>query len=36
MEKESPRQKLVEVNSTGGHGSQRAVEPGSGCGGGGV
>ena len=30
MEKESPRQRLVEVNSTGGQGSQRAAEPGGG------
>ena len=34
MEKESPRQRLVEANSTGGQGSGRAVEPGGagGCG----
>jgi hypothetical protein len=32
MEKESPRQRLVEANSTGSQGSQRAV----GSGGGGV
>jgi hypothetical protein len=32
MEKECPRQRLVEVNSTGGQGSQRAVEPGGGGG----
>jgi hypothetical protein len=33
MERESPGQRLVEANSTGGQGSRRAVEPG--CGGGG-
>jgi hypothetical protein len=27
MERESPRKGLVEANSTGGQGSQRAVEP---------
>jgi hypothetical protein len=27
MEKESPRQRLVEANSTGGQGSRRAVAP---------
>ena len=33
MERESPGQRLMEANSTGGQGSRRAVEPG--CGGGG-
>jgi hypothetical protein len=28
VERESPRQRLVEANSTGGQGSRRAVEPG--------
>jgi hypothetical protein len=28
MEKESPRQRFVEANNTGGQGSQRAVDPG--------
>ena len=32
MEKESPRYRLVEANSTGGQGSRRAVEPGGGGG----
>ena len=35
MEKESPRQRLVEANSTRGQDSRRAVEPGGGGGGGG-
>jgi hypothetical protein len=32
MEKENPRQRLVEANSLGGQGSRRAVEPGGGGG----
>jgi hypothetical protein len=33
MERESPRQRSVEANSTGGQGSQRGLEPGGGGGG---